>query len=284
LLENVIINLERLVWTSIFIHPLRKYFLPIIVAINRLLAGILALILIAGVAQSSEADPEDIIFENGNTAGNFGFEIDRFIIIEDFMLDEDATLTDVHFVMILSGSGDSFNKPVDYKIIANTGSGTPDTSNIIASGNAVNVVMTELIPSTRFEVAFDLATPVTLNAGVRYWLGLHVGSNYANLPEDPRWTVSDVQNIGANTYFATSDSLAGLGAVGGADEPWFQLTSKKQVDDGGNGKVIGGEIIPIESTGLLLAGIQSSAIWMLPALAGIAGAGAYFVPTRMNKE
>ena len=284
-MENVVINLERLVWTSIFIHPLRKYFLPIIVAINRLLAGILALILIAGVAQSSEADPEDIIFENGNNAaGTVGFEIDQFIIIEDFMLDEDATLTDVHFVMILSGSVTSFDRPIDYKIIANTGSGTPDTSNIIASGNAVNVVMTELIPSTRFEVDFDLATPVTLDADVRYWLGLHVGSNYANLSEDPRWTVSDVQNIGANTYFATSDSLTGLGVVGGADEPWFQLTSKKQVDDGGNGKVIGGEIIPIESTGLLLAGMQTSAFWMLPALAGIAGARAYFVRTRMNKE
>ena len=252
-------------------------------AINRLLAGILALILIAGVAQSSEADPGDIIFENGNTAGNFGFEIDRFMIIEDFMLDEDATLTDVHFVMILSGVT-SFDIPIDYKIIADTGSSSPDPSSIIASGNAANVVVTELTPSTRFEVDFDLATPVTLNAGVRYWLGLHVGSNYANLSEDPRWTVSDVQNIGANTYFATSDSLAGLGKVGGSLEPWFQLTSKKQDGSGGNGKVIGGEIIPIESTGLLLAGIQSSAIWMLPALAGIAGAGAYFVPTRMNKE
>ena len=39
-----------------------------IMAINRLLVGILALILIAGVAQPSEADPEDIIFENGNAA------------------------------------------------------------------------------------------------------------------------------------------------------------------------------------------------------------------------
>ena len=253
-------------------------------AINRLLVGILALILIAGVAQPSEADPEDIIFENGNNAaGTVGFEIDQFIIIEDFMLDEDATLTDVHFVMTLSGVT-SFDIPIDYKIIADTGSSSPDPSSIIASGNAVNVVVTELTPSTRFEVDFDLATPVTLDAGVRYWLGLHVGSSYGNLPEDPRWTVSDVPNIGANTYSATSDSLAGLGKVGGSLEPWFQLTSKKQDGSGGNGKVIGGEIIPIESTGLLLAGMQTSAFWMLPALAGIAGAGAYFIRTRMNKE
>jgi len=37
--------------------------------------------------------------------------------------------------------------------------------------------------------------------------------------------------------------------------------------------VVGGEFLPIDSTALLLAGIQSSAIWMLPVLAGAAGAG-----------
>lgn len=48
--------------------------------------------------------------------------------------------------------------------------------------------------------------------------------------------------------------------------------------------VVGGELLPIDSTALMLAGIQSSAIWMLPALVGITGAGAFFVRTRMNKE
>ena len=38
-------------------------------------------------------------------------------------------------------------------------------------------------------------------------------------------------------------------------------------------KEVGGEILSIDSTVLMLAGIQSSAIWMLPVLAGAAGAG-----------
>jgi len=38
-------------------------------------------------------------------------------------------------------------------------------------------------------------------------------------------------------------------------------------------RVIGGSILEIDTTSLLLAGIQSSAIWMLPVLAGAAGAG-----------
>jgi len=51
-------------------------------------------------------------------------------------------------------------------------------------------------------------------------------------------------------------------------------------DDG----VVGGELLPIDSTALLLAGLQTSAIWMLPALAGIAGTGFYLIKFRTNKE
>jgi hypothetical protein len=43
--------------------------------------------------------------------------------------------------------------------------------------------------------------------------------------------------------------------------------------------------LSIDSSALLLAGIQSSAIWMIiPTLAGIAGAGFYLVKFRTNKE
>ena len=45
---------------------------------------------------------------------------------------------------------------------------------------------------------------------------------------------------------------------------------------------VGCAFLPTDSTSLVLAGIQSSAIWMLPVLAGIAGAGAYFIRTRIN--
>jgi len=37
--------------------------------------------------------------------------------------------------------------------------------------------------------------------------------------------------------------------------------------------VVGGELLPLDSTALVLAGLQTSAIWMLPVLAGAAGAG-----------
>jgi len=49
-------------------------------------------------------------------------------------------------------------------------------------------------------------------------------------------------------------------------------------------KIVGGELLPIDNTVLLLAGLQTSAIWMLPVLAGAAGVGAYYIKTRMNKD
>ena len=49
-------------------------------------------------------------------------------------------------------------------------------------------------------------------------------------------------------------------------------------------KDVGGELLLIDTTALALAGLQSSAIWMLPVLAGAVGVGAYYIKTRMNKE
>jgi len=48
--------------------------------------------------------------------------------------------------------------------------------------------------------------------------------------------------------------------------------------------VIGGELLSIDSTALVLAGLQTSAIWMLPVLAGVAGSafGVLYIKSRRN--
>ena len=45
---------------------------------------------------------------------------------------------------------------------------------------------------------------------------------------------------------------------------------------------IGGEILPIDNVALMLAGLQSMTVWMLPVLAGAAGATALYFKTRKN--
>ena len=47
---------------------------------------------------------------------------------------------------------------------------------------------------------------------------------------------------------------------------------------------VAGELLSLDSTALVIAGLTGSAVWMIPAVAGIAGAGVYLVKTRANKE
>ena len=45
---------------------------------------------------------------------------------------------------------------------------------------------------------------------------------------------------------------------------------------------VGGKIIPIDSTSLLLAGIQTSAVWIVPLLAGVVGIAIIFIKKKRN--
>jgi len=43
---------------------------------------------------------------------------------------------------------------------------------------------------------------------------------------------------------------------------------------------VAGELLPLDSTALFLAGIQSMTVWMVPTVLGLAGAGVYLVKFR----
>ena len=47
---------------------------------------------------------------------------------------------------------------------------------------------------------------------------------------------------------------------------------------------VAGELLPLDSTALFLAGIQSMSVWMIPTVLGLAGVGVYLVKFRANRE
>jgi len=47
---------------------------------------------------------------------------------------------------------------------------------------------------------------------------------------------------------------------------------------------VAGELLSLNSSTLVIGGLVSSAIWMIPAVAGIAGAGIYLVKSRANRD
>ena len=47
---------------------------------------------------------------------------------------------------------------------------------------------------------------------------------------------------------------------------------------------VAGQLLPLDSTSLFLAGIQSMTVWMIPTVLGLAGAGVYLVKFRANRD
>jgi hypothetical protein len=47
---------------------------------------------------------------------------------------------------------------------------------------------------------------------------------------------------------------------------------------------VAGELLPIMSSALVIAGVSTIAVWMIPTVLGLAGVGVYLVKFRANKE
>jgi len=47
---------------------------------------------------------------------------------------------------------------------------------------------------------------------------------------------------------------------------------------------VGGELLSVNSSALIIAGLTSMSLWMIPTVAGIAGAGIYLVKFRANRD
>ena len=58
-----------------------------------------------------------------------------------------------------------------------------------------------------------------------------------------------------------------------------------EIDDSGDtsGPVAGG-LLSLDSSALVIGGLASSAVWMIPAITGIFGAGVYLIKTRANRS
>ena len=208
----------------------------------------------------------NIIYQNGNNPipGGIFFMDDRFQA-DDFVLGQSADITDAHFTW--TGDGESSNiEPLWYFILTDL-PGEPDA--VIASGTAQNV-QTMVLSQDRFETWFDFEDPVPLDGGVTYWFALKYTDQFTVIVPEPQWEGSDVMT--GNSAVRTLSFIPVL--IEDADwfesgfDLWFQLT--------GDDKVVGGEVLPIDSTALLLAGAQTFS-WMIPVLFSGIGIGLFVV-------
>jgi len=47
---------------------------------------------------------------------------------------------------------------------------------------------------------------------------------------------------------------------------------------------VAGELIPLDTSALMISGLTSMSMWMIPTVAGLAGAGVYLVKFRANRD
>lgn len=249
---------------------------------QRLLAMTLSLVLITGMSapafavemRTTVSEPvtesvtilshDDVIYENGLPVLGGGWVFTGFAAAaEDFTFEEDAVVTDFHFV---SHEADGFPtaQPIQWFIFDDGGS---QPGNLLASGSAVNFEREEII-SGFASISFDLDAPFPADGGVQYWIVI-----YAPEGTFQGWDESET----GNGDFA----CVTIEVPPTKDSEWtcdghsfFQLT--------GNPNTVSGELLSLDTTALLIAGLTSSAIWFVPALAAIAGTGIYLIKLRKN--
>jgi len=252
--------------------------------IDKLLAGALALVFVAGLGTPAFAEPQitqsnsgslsstdianlqtahNIVFDNGGLPiSNAGLTItDVQAGAEDFIINTDTFITDFHFVSIRDPSG------LEYRIFSDNG-GLPSTT-VLASGSAQNIVTSQIGTSDFWEVWFDLEDPFLAKAGVLHWFSLH--STINNDGAFVQTTTGGFGSFTAHEFPLFSDSWTLR-----TSHAWF-LLSGHPADE-----VVGGEFLPIDSTALLLAVAQSPASWLTTLALVALGIGAYVFTRNPN--
>jgi hypothetical protein len=210
------------------------------------------------------------VYDNGPPNGA-GVEVETFVVADDFVLNTDTVITDLHF-QTFEFDGPVWDGTIEYFIFDDAG-GEP--GNLLTSGNGQNLIKNN-IGGTAYEYSIDLDTEIELEGGVTYWLGIHLAANYDDQIPNPDVFIAVADHNNGNAIQA---------AVGDFDwfpsfdwDMFFILTGHPP------DTVVGGELLLIDSSALILAGAQTNAVWIMTALAviGSVAFGVLYVTSKRN--
>lgn len=134
---------------------------------HRLPGALAALLLLPAVAAA-----DAVIYDNGAPSASNGIEVTIRILAEDVVLDEAATVTGVRFWAIADLG--AWSGTIDYFFFGSDG--IVPTEVPFASGAAQDIEV--VADGDRDRYTFALETPVELQAGTVYWLGLHMDDDF----------------------------------------------------------------------------------------------------------
>jgi len=186
------------------------------------------------------------------------------IVSDDFVLTSPETVTDIHFHVVQSGPPNSgyVDGNIIYTIYQDT-AGQPGA--VIDTGSLVNVVAVfdplDLSCNCYF-VRGDLPISLPLAAGT-YWVGLQgiVPSSGVIFDQTPVGASALSSDDGGNTW---------------SSPPLPQVTVGIPLEITGP-TTIGGSDVAINTSALLLAGVQSISMWMIPVILAGIGIGVFVI-------
>ncbi len=182
----------------------------------------------------------------------------------------DGTFDDESPQTAIVGPGIEFQFP-------NTGAcGSPDESfTVDIDGSSIWVNIDE---NTGFflycdDTGLDVGDPLTLTFTDLDWVGnpngIVTGINVVGVP--PVQVIANV-NDGHSVTVSIFASAA----------PASFTVHLELVTD--HDQQVAGELLPLNTSALMIAGLSTSAVWMIPAVAGLAGVGVYLVKFRANRD
>jgi len=158
--------------------------------------------------------------------------------------------------------------PIAVDVILATGASSQVIHKTIECFEDIDTVLVDVsnCSSSGIDVSFE-NTFIDFDTGI--WHGDETITNTQDPPEPGLTNECDVTFEVDSIFFGSDDQ-----------EQLIEVTTPEIIING----PVGGELIPIDSTALVLAGLQTSAIWMLPVLAGVAGSafGILYIKSRRN--
>jgi len=222
-----------------------------------------------GGTLSTQTDEDDVIFDGGTADLVFSRPLDDpdLIFAEDFQLQEATSLRDVHFDVFQPLPDVDTVFEFTYAVYADSIQTPGIPGVLIQEGEGINEHK-EFIQGCGAEDSrywFDLDKPLILAAGTTYWIELFA-TNTPNTGSIEWWTTTP--GFGNECAATLNDGTTWLPCLG------FHLNlvltgSPEQLP-------VGGELIQIETTSLLLAGAQSFS-WMIPVILSGIGIGLFVV-------
>ena len=144
-----------------------------------------------------------------------GREMSLFVIADDFMFSDASTLESVKFWSVegfgARQGGNAWDGTIEYFLFSDAG-GAPSATPF-ASGLGQSITRTFLGLSTTlldqfnlYHYEFSLESPSALASGTRYWLGLHLASDF-NDRDEIYWASNYPQGLGSSSHASQSGTF-----------------------------------------------------------------------------